>query len=61
MTLPNAKAQPVAERWWIATDELSRGGKKLMGPFQSRDLALHVRSLYEQVYGGTYWVAEESE
>lgn len=53
---------PRLERWWIATDELSRGGKKLLGPFESRDLALEVRQYVEAFHkGSTFWISKEGE
>lgn len=50
------------ERWWICTDELTRGGEKILGPFESRDLALEVRAYVEQSprhKPRTYWVDAE--
>ena len=44
----------MAERsadWWITTDFLNRGGRKVMGPFVSSELAREVRALREQVEG----------
>jgi len=44
-------------KWWIATDQLTRGGAKLIGPFGSRELALDVRTYVERVNAPyTYWV-----
>lgn len=37
------------DEWWIATDLRRNDGKKLLGPFDSRDLASEVRFLYETV------------
>lgn len=37
----------MAEQWWICTDVLARGGKKVMGPFVSQELALAVRAYVE--------------
>lgn len=51
------------ERWWICTDELTRGGEKILGPFESRDLALEVRAYVEQSprhKPRTYWVDAEA-
>lgn len=53
-------ANDVAERWWICTDRLTLGGLKVIGPFESRDLALEVRFFVEQVNKPeTYWVDQE--
>lgn len=46
--------------WWIATDQLARGGEKILGPFVTRELALEVRSYVEAVKAPvTYWVDSE--
>jgi hypothetical protein len=48
------------EAWWIADEQLNRGGKKILGPFESRDLALEVRTLLEHVRRPqTFWVDSE--
>lgn len=48
-------AQQVGQ-WWITTG-LSQGGKKLLGPFNTRDLALSVRTYMEIAEApATYWV-----
>jgi hypothetical protein len=45
--------------WWVTTG-LAQGGKKLLGPFATKDLALSVRSYMEIVEApATYWVEEE--
>jgi hypothetical protein len=47
--------------WWICTDQLSKGGKKVLGPFCSRALALQVRTLLEKDRKPlTYWVDAEA-
>lgn len=53
----------VATEWWICTDWLARGGRKVLGPFVSRDLALDVRGYYEKARheDGRYFVDEERE
>ena len=33
--------------WWITTDFLANGGKKAMGPFGTKELAIEVRVLRE--------------
>lgn len=46
--------------WWIADGILAQGGKKLLGPFGSQELALQVRTHVEAAAPGpTYWVDEE--
>jgi hypothetical protein len=48
--------------WWIATDELAKGGEKILGPFESRDLALEVRVYVEahpRYRPRTFWVDQE--
>lgn len=46
-------------KWFITTDKLPEG-RKVMGPFESRELALDVRTLLEDARRGeTYWVDEE--
>jgi hypothetical protein len=53
---------PQTERWWISDGgPLDRGGKKVLGPFGSRDLALEVRRLLEERPDAclTYWVSTE--
>lgn len=41
------------ERWYITTDFLANGGKvyKGLGPFESQELAMQVRSFVEQAEG----------
>ena len=49
--------------WWITTDILARGGKKVLGPFETQELALTVRALKEKAEGTgrTYWVDEDED
>lgn len=60
----------MGSKWWIATDALARGGQKVLGPFESQDLALDVRTFLEAVprhkrpdgparLAETFWVDEE--
>jgi hypothetical protein len=35
--------------WWVCTDVLARGGAKVIGPFESQELALDMRTLLEAV------------
>ena len=37
------------DRWWVCTDALARGGAKVIGPFESQELALDVRKFIEAV------------
>jgi hypothetical protein len=47
-------------RWWVCTGSLAQGGKKVLGPFGTRSLALQVRDLLEQVRTPViFWVDEE--
>ena len=46
--------------WWITTEFFAHGGKKVMGPFVSRDLAMQVRTLRETVEGhAAYFIDSE--
>lgn len=47
--------------WWIATDQLSQGGHKVLGPFVTKELALEVRSYVEKAKAPmSYWVDSET-
>lgn len=47
-------------KWWVTTG-LKLNGKKLLGPFESKDLALDVRKYMEMAETpATYWVEEVS-
>lgn len=49
-------------KWWITTDALARGGKKILGPFESQELALEVRVYVEAAHKtDQYWVDNEGE
>lgn len=51
---------PESALWWIATGPLGAGGRKIMGPFGSQELALEVRAYIEKVNAPTtYWVSED--
>lgn len=57
-------APPVAckhGRWWICDERLPRGGRKILGPFESKELALGVlkRVVEKASAPATYWVDEE--
>lgn len=46
------------DKWWVTTG-IKQGGKKLLGPFVSRELALSVRTYMEIAEApATYWVEE---
>jgi hypothetical protein len=46
--------------WWVCDGPLTAGGIKILGPFQSRELALDVRSHMEKAQGRTdLWVDDE--
>ena len=50
----------VTDRWWICEQPLPNG-KKILGPFESRELALEVRTYVEKVNApATYWVDNET-
>jgi hypothetical protein len=36
------------EQWWVTTHFFHRGGEKILGPFESQELALTVRSFVER-------------
>lgn len=47
-------------RWWICTDALARGGRKVLGPFVDQELALKVRGYVEKAEArDDLWVDEE--
>ena len=46
-------------RWWITTDLLSRGGQKVLGPFETDHLASTVRMLLENARGTSFWLDNE--
>lgn len=46
-----------SNKWWITNGYFKDGGKKVLGPFESKDLALAVRNYVEYVNGSrTYFV-----
>ena len=47
-------------RWWIATDFFHNGGRKVMGPFESQELALRVRSLLENNQNHRTYAVDEA-
>jgi hypothetical protein len=60
----------MAGKWWVCTDALARGGAKVIGPFESQELALDVRHYVEHTpfrerppgvarQQATFWVDEE--
>lgn len=64
----NALACPycTGNGFWIATNTRQAGGRRVLGPFVSRDLALEVRTFVEQSpkalrHGTTYWVVTGDE
>ena len=53
-------------KWWICVDALARGGEKLLGPFESQELALEVRRHVEaggllRAKGSSFWVDMEED
>lgn len=54
----------MSANWWVTTGPLPpRGmGQKIIGPFESQDLALRVRRYVEKAEGHErYWVDDEDE
>jgi hypothetical protein len=49
-----------AINYWICTERLRHGGKKVLGPFSTQKLALQVRTLLEfKNQPTTYWLDTE--
>jgi hypothetical protein len=46
-------------RWWITTAPLPAGGEKVLGPFESEDLAMKVRGRIDTSGVARYWVDDE--
>jgi hypothetical protein len=67
-TIDNTSAERLRRRveleantWWITTG-IKQGGKKLLGPFATEDLALSVRTYMEIAEApATYWVEQLKE
>lgn len=53
------KPSDASRGWWIATDLRRLGGKRLLGPFVTRDLALDVRAYVEKVNRPTKYAVDE--
>jgi hypothetical protein len=49
----------IVEKWWITDDWFDHGGVKILGPFESKELALRVRSYVEHGTQRTYYVDKE--
>jgi hypothetical protein len=48
-----------AGRWFVATELFERGGKKISGPYTTRQDAIVAREAIERLSGNTtYWVAQ---
>lgn len=60
MQLIKSRDQQIAlaaqEEWWICTDFFQNNGKKILGPFINKEIALEVRHLKEQTSSLTYAV-----
>ena len=55
-----SEKEQTVEQWWIATNLLDKGGKKVMGPFATHELAIEVRTLRENAEGhAAYFVDKE--
>ena len=60
MVEQEAQTQNPREQWWVTTDRLDHGGRKIIGPFKSQDLAIRVRSYVEKVENRSdLWVDDE--
>jgi hypothetical protein len=60
----NALACPycTGNGWWITTGRKQDHGKRILGPFVSRDLALNVRTYVERAHRtDKYWVVTGDE
>lgn len=58
MSSTTERVRPV--RWWVTTERLERGGKKVAGPFGSLPQADKERSKIERREGhNTYWLDSE--
>ena len=63
LSMFNAEAKRMAKldhKWWITTDALERGGKKVKGPYPSDNAAIIARAKLEEGSSQTYWVYEEA-
>lgn len=48
------------QRWWVSTELLAEGGRKIAGPFTTWSDALHARTAIEKLtQPTTYWVDDE--
>lgn len=57
MTELTPQKAPSRRQWWIATAPKEQGGRLFLGPFESKSLALAVRTYVERVnHPVTYWV-----
>lgn len=53
--------ETTAPQWWIADGQIAAGGKKILGPFATKDLAFEVRRYVEIVNApATYWVDQDA-
>ena len=57
----NRRSPTEPGRWWICTRPLDQSGTKILGPFESKDLALRVRDYVEFATNPeTYWIDQEA-
>lgn len=57
--LTDAKEDTGPSSWWVCTDWLKDGGRKVIGPFDSRALALDVRTYVEKAEGHNRYFVDE--
>lgn len=51
-----------APAWWICTRPKREGGRRVLGPFVTRELALDVRVYVEKAHNpATFWVLPEGD
>lgn len=55
-----AQVGHVVTEWWIATNFFRHGGKAVLGPFKTQELAFQVRDLIEQVNKPTTYAIDSS-
>lgn len=54
------KPKDTMQVWWITTDAFPRGGRRVLGPFATREGAFQARQYVEGLEGhSNYWIEEE--
>lgn len=47
--------------WWVTTERLAKGGRKVLGPFPTREEAIDARACIERLkHRNDYWVDSEA-